>query len=274
MWADSRARGVLFTAVALTPLAALGAGLEMLTRRHPLAHLTATAVAGWVVLGAGSLEREGAAMAGHLERGELPAARTRLGHLCGRLAEDLDEPELARAAVESMAENTADSAIASLWWGSIAGIPGLLVHRGANTLDAMVGHRNARYAHFGTASARLDDLLDLAPARLTAALAALVSPVVHGHPGQVARIVARDAHAHPSPNGGWCEAAWAGALGVQLGGHNVYPGGIAEDRGLLGDGPRPRAGELRRAARLVRWVTLAAAALALGAGALTARSGR
>lgn len=274
MWADSSSRGALFALVALAPVAAVGVGAELATRRHPLAHTMATAVAGWVVIGAGSLSREGDAMAERLEAGDLPGARERLGHLCGRLPDELGEPELARATVESMAENTADSAIASLWWGTFAGIPGLLVHRGANTLDAMVGYRNARYAHFGTASARLDDLLDLAPARLTAALAAAVSPLVHGRPAQVVRIALRDAHDHPSPNGGWCESAWAGALGVQLGGHNVYPGGVAEDRGLLGDGPRPRARHVRRAARLVRWVTLTGAGLALAGCVLAGRKSR
>lgn len=274
MWADSSSRGALFALVALAPVAAVGVGAELATHRHPLAHTMATAVAGWVVIGAGSLSREGDAMAERLEAGDLPGARERLGHLCGRLPDELGEPELARATVESMAENTADSAIASLWWGTFAGIPGLLVHRGANTLDAMVGYRNARYAHFGTASARLDDLLDLAPARLTAALAAAVSPLVHGRPAQVVRIALRDAHDHPSPNGGWCESAWAGALGVQLGGHNVYPGGVAEDRGLLGDGPRPQARHVRRAARLVRWVTLTGAGLALAGCVLAGRKSR
>lgn len=274
LWADSKPRGALFTTVALAPVAALGVGVELLTRRHPVAHTVATAMAGWVVIGAGSLSREGEAMADRLEAGDLPGARSRLSHLCGRLPDDLDEPELARATVESMAENTADSAIASLWWGTVAGIPGMLVHRGANTLDATVGHRNPRYVHFGTVSARLDDLLDLAPARLTAALAAAVAPFVQGRPGDVVRIVLRDAHDHPSPNGGWCESAWAGALRVRLGGHNVYPGGVAEDRGLLGDGPRPRAPQVRRASKLVRWVTLAGAGIAFGACALAGRNRR
>lgn len=262
MWSDSRMRGATFTIVALAPVAALGLATEVATHRCPAAHALATALAGWVVIGAGSLSREGELMAGRLDEGDLPGARGRLSHLCGRLPDGLDEPELARATVESLAENTADSAIASLWWGALGGIPGMLVHRATNTLDAMVGYRSTRYARFGTASARLDDLLDLAPARLTAALACALASTVGGRPAATARIVLRDAHDHPSPNGGWCESAWAGALGVQLGGHNVYPAGVTEERGLLGDGPRPRALQVRRAAKLVRRVTLAGAGIA------------
>lgn len=256
---DSRAAGVAHVAACLAPLAVLGVGAEAATRRHPVARAGLVALTTWAVTGGASLRREGEVMAGFLDDGDLDAARGRLSYLCGRLADNLDEPELARAALESVAENTADAVVASLFWGAVAGIPGILVHRGANTLDAMVGHHNDRYEHFGWAAAHLDDLMDWVPARITGALACALA----GPRRSVAwKIMRRDAHDHPSPNGGWCESAFAGALGVQLGGRNVYPGGRVEHRGLLGDGPRPVAGDLRDGARLAGRVQWAAAVLA------------
>ncbi len=267
LYADDSARGAAFTAATLAPILAGGIAVECVTRRHPVAHIAATAIATWVVLGARSLADEGRTMAERLDDDDLDDARGQLGNLCGRDPEGLDEPELARATVESLAENTADAAVASLLWGSALGIPGMLVHRAANTLDAMVGHRNDRYARFGTASARLDDALDWLPARVTGLLACLAAPVVGGSTREAYRVLRRDARNHPSPNGGWCESAWAGSLGVQLGGRNVYFSRV-EERGLLGDGPRPRAAEVRKAARLVTTVTAAATGLAALAAAM------
>ncbi|HMQ64916.1 MAG TPA: cobalamin biosynthesis protein [Arachnia sp.] len=261
LYADDRSRGAAYVAATVAPVAVAGIVLERATRRHAIAHAAATALTTWAVLGARSLAREGELMADRLDDGDLDGARARLGNLCGRDPSGLDEPELARAAVESMAENTADAAVASLFWGAIAGIPGMVVHRCLNTLDAMVGHKNERYRRFGTAAAKLDDAADWLPARITGALACLLAPVVGGNSAEAWRIMNRDAHDHPSPNGGWCEAAWAGALGVQLGGRNVYFNRV-EERGLLGDGPRPRATELRKAARLVGAVTAAGSVLA------------
>lgn len=275
LWADSRARGVAYAAACLAPLALAGAVVESASRRRLVLRTLTTAVTTWAVLGARSLADEGLLMADRLESDDLGLARDQLGHLCGRDPSGLDQPELARATVESLAENTADAAVASLLWGALAGVPGLLVHRGANTLDAMVGHRTARHAHFGTTAARLDDLLDLLPARMTGLLAVAAAPLVGADPGRAWRILRRDHARHPSPNGGWCESAWAGALGVQLGGRNVYPGGRVEHRPLLGDGPRPDAAAVRTAASLVTAVTVAATAAAAiglaGVGHLLAR---
>ncbi|RLP06865.1 adenosylcobinamide-phosphate synthase CbiB [Propionibacterium australiense] len=267
MWADTVSRGAAYCLIACAPAAAAGLGLEAAGRRSTLARMVTTGVTTWVVLGAGSLAREGRTMADRLASGDLDGAREQLPHLCGRLAAGLDEPELARATVESMAENTADSAVASLFWGAVGGLPAMLVHRAVNTLDAMVGHHSDRYEHFGAFSARLDDALDLVPARITGTLACVLAPAVGGDARRAARIMLRDAAHHPSPNGGWCEAAWAGALGVRLGGRNVYPGGRVEHRGLLGEGPRPDGAAVRRASRLVHLVSGAAGALA-GLGAL------
>lgn len=260
-YADSVQAGAVHVVACVAPVAAAAVVVERVSRRHPVTHALSTAVVTWAVVGARSLAREGDLMADRLEDDDLEGARARLGNLCGRDPAGLDEPELARAAVESMAENTADAAVASIFWGALLGIPGLVTHRCLNTLDAMVGHLNDRYRHFGTAAARLDDVADLVPARLTGAIACLLAPAVGGRTSRAWRIMLRDGARHPSPNGGWCESAWAGALGVQLGGTNVYFS-RTEQRDLLGDGPRPRARELRRAARLVGLVTATATATA------------
>ncbi len=257
--ADSRTRGVGYTALTLAPVMAVGVAAESATRRHPLAHTVATAMATWACLGAQSLAREGHTMADRLAAGDLEAARGQLPSLCGRSPGGMDADDLGRATVESLAENTNDAVVSTLFWGAVAGIPGLVLHRAVNTLDAMVGHRSPRYVRFGTASARIDDVLGWVPARLTGALACAVAPLVGGSPTRAWRTMRRDAHDHPSPNGGWCEAAWAGALGVRLGGTNTY-GDRVEVRGTLGDpgAPRPDSTAVRRAASLVGWVTAAA----------------
>jgi adenosylcobinamide-phosphate synthase len=227
------------------------------------------AVTMWTVLGGRSLRREAAAMAEALNTGDLAGARSRLPHLCGRDPSTLDTGELARATVESVAENTSDAEVGPLVWGAIAGIPGLVGYRAVNTLDAMVGHRNPRYRLFGTASARLDDLANLIPSRFTAALMVGAAPLVNDGPRRSGSIVRaawvwlRDGRQHPSPNSGQCEAGMAGALGVRLGGRNVYAGRV-EDRPLLGLGPSPSPVDIRRAARLSGVVGVSALVLCVG----------
>nr|WP_228648182.1 cobalamin biosynthesis protein [Microtetraspora sp. AC03309] len=264
IYADSRTRGALFTALCVGAVTGIGVAAERLTRHRPVARTAVTAAATWAVLGGTTLGREGAHMAASLESGDLPAARVRLPHLCGRDPSRLDAPELARATVESIAENTSDAVVAPLFWGAVAGVPGLLGYRAVNTLDAMVGHRSARHERFGWASARLDDAANLVPARLTGLLAAALAPVAGGSPRRALAALRRDGHRHPSPNSGRCEAAFAGALGVRLGGVNDY-GGRLEERPELGDGPRPAVPDIRRAVRLARAVSFAAAALAVAA---------
>jgi len=261
-WADSRRRGLACTVAAVGSVAVVAALAERAARRRPLTETAVIAVATWVALGGTSLAREAAVMAGHLERGDLPAARQRLGHLCSRDATGLDEAELARAAVESVAENTSDAVVAPLLWAAVGGVPGVLAHRAVNTLDAMVGYRTPRHVRFGWAAARLDDLLGLAPARLTAGLVAALAPLVGGAPDAALRAWRRDAAAHPSPNAGPVEAAFAGALGVRLGGSSTYAGHV-EDRGRLGDGPSVVCADLARTVRLSRAVGLAALGVAV-----------
>ena len=240
---------------------ALGAVAERVARR-PAGRTLVTAAATWVVLGGASLHREGAALAGELDRGDLGAARARLPGLCGRDPAALDAGGLARAATESVAENTSDAVVAPLLWGAVAGVPGLLGYRAVNTLDAMVGHRSPRYLRFGWAAARLDDAANLVPARVAALLVAGCAPAVGGAPRAALGAWRRDAAAHPSPNAGPVEAAAAGALGVTLGGRTVYRHGV-EERPRLGDGPPPDSTDLRRAVRLSRLVGGAAALLAV-----------
>ena len=200
-------------------------------------------------------------MADALGGGDLAAARVRLPNLCGRQPTALDEKELTRATVESVAENTSDAVVAPLFWGAVCGVPGLVGYRAINTLDAMVGHRSARYARFGTAAARLDDAANLLPARLTAGLTVLAAPVIGGSPRRTSKIWWRDRANHPSPNSGQCEAAAAGALDVRLGGTNVYAGRV-ERRPALGDGPPPAVGDIDRVARLSAVVGVGAAVVA------------
>jgi adenosylcobinamide-phosphate synthase len=263
VWAPSRARGAAYVAVAVGGPAVLGTLVERATRDRPVARVAATVTATWAVLGARSLAGEASAMARLLERGDLPAARRRLSHLAGRDPSSLDLAELARASVESVAENTSDAVVAPLLWGAVAGLPGLLGYRAVNTLDAMVGHRTPRHERFGWAAARLDDVANLAPARLSALLATALAPAVRGRPSAAWRAWRRDARRHPSPNAGPVEAAFAGALGVRLGGTNVYAGRV-EHRGPLGDGPPADVPDLARAVRLAVAVDAAAALLAAG----------
>jgi adenosylcobinamide-phosphate synthase len=183
--------------------------------------------------------------------------------LVGRDPSDLDEGEISRAVVESVAENTVDAIIAPAFWAAVAGARGALGYRAINTMDAMVGHHSTRYEHYGWASARLDDVANWIPARLTAALVILVRPRTAK---EILHAVSTQAKEHPSPNAGVSEAAFAAALGLTLGGRNVY-GDRVEDRTLLGRGRRPDAVDIGAAVKLSRDVTSAFVALLFLIGA-------
>lgn len=250
LYADSRANGAVYEAVLAG--GALVAG--RLATRLPLQPVVVAATT-WAVLGGRSLEREATAVHGLVGREDLEGARQRVRSLVGRDPSTLDADGLGRACVESVAENTSDAVVAPLFWGAIAGVPGLVGYRAINTLDAMVGHRTPRWERFGWAAAKVDDLANLAPARLATGITALLS----GRPREVLGVVRRDAPQHPSPNAGPIESAFAEALGVRLGGSNVYEG-VAEYRGSLGDGREVRIGDVPRAVALSRrlsWATLA-----------------
>jgi adenosylcobinamide-phosphate synthase len=264
---DDHARGALYAAAALLPLVAAAGRLEEMTSGRPVRHVALVAAATWTVLGGHSLRRVAADIGATVEAGDLAAARRLLPSLCGRDPHDLDAAGIARATVESVAENTCDAVVAPLFWGAVAGLPGLLGYRAVNTLDAMVGHRSARYARFGTAAAWLDDAANLLPARLTGALTLLAAPLLGGDARAGLAAWRTGAHRHPSPNSGVCESAAAGVLGVRLGGRTVYAGRV-EERPWLGAGADPGGETVRQAVRLSRAVQFGAlAALALVAGA-------
>ena len=261
-YADARSAGTLHVALLVGAVTAAGAAAERAVARRPVPRTLLVAAATWTALGGASLGREASRVGDALRAGDLAGARARLPWLCGRDPEALDTDGLARAAVESVAENTSDAVVAPLLWGAVGGVPGLLAYRAVNTLDAMVGHRSPRYRSFGWAAARLDDAANLAPARLTGALACLAAPVGGGSRRRAWRVLRRDGARHPSPNAGRCEAAFAGALGLTLGGRLAYAGRV-EDRPLLGDGPRPRPADVSRAVTLARAVDAGALAVAV-----------
>lgn len=259
LWRDHRGPGTVHTLLCAGG-ATLGAALLARTvRTSRTADAALTAAATWAVLGGASLGREARAIGQALEAGDTAAARERLPHLCGRDPQALDEQQIARAVVESVAENTSDAVVGALVWGALAGTPGLVGFRAVNTLDAMVGHKSSRYRRFGWAAARLDDVVGWPGARLTAALATLAGP----HPRRAWRVARRDAARHPSPNAGPVEAAFAGALGVRLGGTLAYAGRV-EHRPVLGAELRPVAvADIERAVRLSRRVSLLALGVAM-----------
>jgi adenosylcobinamide-phosphate synthase len=258
LWRDHRGWGALHTVVCAGGAVAAGVCAEKAVRRSPAASVALTAAATWAVVGGTSLAREARAIGHALASHDVEAARERLPHLCGRDPQALDADGIARAVVESVAENTSDAVVGALVWGAVAGVPGLVGFRAVNTLDAMVGHKSPRYRRFGWASARLDDLAGWPGARLTAVLAALAG----GDPRGALSAWRADAAKHPSPNAGPVEASFAGALGVRLGGTLSY-GGRVEHRPVLNTGGRAvEVRDIERAVRLSRRVGV----LALGVG--------
>jgi adenosylcobinamide-phosphate synthase len=268
-YADSRAAGAVHTGVLLGALGVVGLAAERVASRWaPIGPAAATAAAMFVALGGTSLTRTGEQMAMLLAADDTDGARRLLPSLCGRDPAVLDAAGLTRAALESVAENTSDAQVAPMLWGAIGGTPAVLVYRGANTLDAMIGNRSPRYARFGWAAARFDDAANYLAARVTAVMVVLCAPVVGGSPFGAVRAWRHDAARHPSPNAGVVEAAFAGALGVRLGGPTQYEHEL-EIRPTLGDGPFPQVSELTRAVRLsraVQVVTVLAASALSGVG--------
>jgi adenosylcobinamide-phosphate synthase len=229
-----------------------------LTRRSTV--LSAAAV--WASLGGRSLERAARRIGRELECSNVEEARLLAPALVGRDPRALGVDELCRAVVESVAENTNDAVVGPLLWAAVGGAPGACAYRAINTLDSMVGHKHDRHLHFGWFSARLDDVASWPSARLTALLAVALAPMVGGSSRDAWRAAWHDGREHPSPNAGRVEGAFAGALGVRLGGVNVYAHG-RERRPTLGHGRPPRIGDIDRAVALARLVAAAAVVLAL-----------
>ena len=202
----------------------------------------------WPLVAARSLHEHVAAVAAPLTRGDLPSARAAVAMIVGRDVSAADDAAVARAATESLAENASDGIVAPLVWGALLGLPGIAGYKAVNTMDSMIGHRTERHLHFGCAAARLDDLVNLLPARLTALLIAAAS----GRPRAVLGAARRDARHHRSPNAGWPEAAMAAALGVRLSGPRRYGDWFSDEPWLNAGARDPGAADLARALGLYR----------------------
>lgn len=208
--------------------------------------IVALGILAWPLVATRSLYDHVAAVADPLERHDLAAARQSVSMIVGRDTSKLDEAGVARAAIESLAENASDGIVAPIFWGAVFGLPGIAGYKAINTLDSMIGHRTPRHEAFGWASARIDDLANLVPARLTGLLFAMVS----GAFWSSLMCMLRDARHHRSPNAGWPEAAMAGALGVRLSGPRVYHDRVADEPWLNSGGRNGSAADLRRALRI------------------------
>lgn len=261
--ADSRRRtlGVVSLVVYVGGWTALGVGLARLLD-GPMGTLLLIALASTLLAGRDLLDQVGAVAEAMDGPEDLTATRAAVGRIVGRETASLDRPAVARAAIESLAENLSDGFVAPVFWFAVAGLPGLVAYKAINTADSLIGHRNARYQAFGWAAARLDDLANWVPARLTAALLALAA-TREGRAGEAWSTARRDARRHLSPNAGWPEAAMAGALGIRLGGPRRY-GAERVDGAWFGSGREDAdTSDLSRALQLARrvWVALIATAL-------------
>lgn len=231
---------------------------------HPLVRLGLASVLVYYGLAARNLAQETQAVLEPCARDDWPEARRRLGRIVGRDTENLSAEEIYRACIETVAENTTDGVVAPLFYAALLGPVGMWVYKSINTLDSMVGYRNAKYLRFGWASARADDLANFLPARLTWLLLAVAAGLTGQRGWQALRIGWRDGRKHPSPNSAWSEASMAGALGMQLGGPNMY-GGIPSEKPCLGEPlEMPTPGKVRQSIRLMlvtAWLALAVLSL-------------
>jgi adenosylcobinamide-phosphate synthase len=257
---DRRMRGVVTAALVVGGAALAGAGIAFVARAIPHGWLLEVFVAA-TLLAQRSLFDHVAAVAVALDAEGLAGGRQAVARIVGRDPDSLDEHGVARAGIESLAENFSDAVVAPVFWYALLGLPGMLAYKAANTLDSMVGYRNDRYLAFGWASARLDDVMNLVPARLSGVLiaaAALFAP--RGRPLVALTTMVRDSGHHRSPNSGWPEAAMAGALGLALGGPRRYPGVVVDEPWMGRGNPKAGIADIRRA------LVVFAAACALDAG--------
>jgi adenosylcobinamide-phosphate synthase len=257
--AERRGRGFVAIVLLLLPCWAVGTAVQGALFALPFGLLPLAAVAS-ILLAQRSLYAHVEAVARALER-SLEEGRAAVGMIVGRDVAALDEAGVARAAIESLAENFSDGVVAPAFWMALLGLPGALLYKAINTADSMIGHRTERYEDFGFAAAKLDDLVNLPASRLSAGLIALAAGAAWG---RALGCVARDASRHASPNAGWPEAAMAGALGVRLGGPRSYAG-AAHDGAWLGEG-RENAGaaDIDRALLIYRRADAGLWALAAG----------
>jgi adenosylcobinamide-phosphate synthase len=240
-----RLAGVAAAVIAIVGAAGLGWAVQSMM----VSAWSRTIVVGFLAMpfvAARSLYEHVAAVAKPLLAGDVAAARSAVAMIVGRDPAGLDQAAIARAAIESLAENTSDGIVAPVFWGALFGLPGIIGYKAINTLDSMIGHRSERHEDFGWASARIDDVANLVPARLTGLLFALVS----AEQKDALACMLRDAHRHRSINAGWPEAAMAGALSLRLCGPRFYHGELADEPWLNGSAPDPKADDVVRALKL------------------------
>jgi adenosylcobinamide-phosphate synthase len=247
-----KAAGVAAVLVLIAIVGAIAVLVQFALLRLPFGILAAAILASALVAQR-SLFRHVADVAAALDNGGVAAGREAVAHIVGRDTDKLDAAGVARAAIESLAENFSDAIVAPVFWMAIGGLPGAALYKAINTADSMIGHRTPRHEAFGWAAARLDDLLNLPAARLSALLLIAAAALrKNASPGAAWRAVRRDAGKHRSPNAGYPEAAMAGALGLSLAGPRVYGGSLVEDA-LMGDGRREAgAADIRSALALYR----------------------
>ena len=205
-------------------------------------------VLAWPLVALRSLHDHVAAVANPMQTGDIAAARDAVSRIVGRDPLTLDEAGIARAAIESLAENASDGIVAPVFWGALFGLPGILGYKAINTLDSMIGHRSERHEAFGWAAARIDDVANFIPARLTGCLFVLLAP----RRSEALSCMMRDARRHRSPNAGWPEAAMAGALGVRLSGPRIYHGNTTNEPWLNEAARDPLAADIDRGLTVYR----------------------
>lgn len=256
-----RAAGIAGTLLVIALAVALGWLLQSLL--HFLSpwvwiQIALVGVLAWPLVALRSLHDHVAVVANPLQGGDIATAREAVSRIVGRDPAALDEAGIARAAIESLAENASDGIVAPVFWGALFGLPGILGYKAINTLDSMIGHRSERHEAFGWAAARIDDVANFIPARLTGFLFVLLAP----KRSEALSCMTRDARRHRSPNAGWPEAAMAGALGVRLSGPRIYHGS-ATDEPWLNEGARDPL-----AADIIEGLTIYRRAMLLLAGVL------
>ncbi|MBR1289805.1 cobalamin biosynthesis protein CobD [Bradyrhizobium ottawaense] len=242
-----RAAGVAGSLLVIAFSVAIGCALQALLSSSWI-QIVLVGILAWPLVALRSLHDHVAAVANPLLAGDIAAARDAVSRIVGRDPAALDEAGIARAAIESLAENASDGIVAPVFWGALFGLPGILGYKAINTLDSMIGHRNERHEAFGWAAARIDDVANFIPARLTGFVFVLLAP----RRSEALSCMTRDARRHRSPNAGWPEAAMAGALGVRLSGPRIYHGS-ATDEPWLNEGARdPRAADIAEALTVYR----------------------
>jgi len=250
-WSRARrkAMGVVTVILLVASAIVIGGALEDVFEPGPFGILVKGLIAS-MLIAQRSLYQHVARVHRAFADGGLPAARQAVAMIVGRDPERLDESGVSRAAIESTAENFSDGIVAPVFWLALLGLPGLIAYKTINTADSMIGHRSARHQDFGWAAARLDDLVNLIPARLSGLLVAIVAPIVKGLVLTSFRVMLRDASKHRSPNAGWPESAMAGALGIAMAGPRAYAEGVVDDPFLNAEGRTAAPDDIGRALRV------------------------